>query len=441
MKRLIGSLLIALWVPIVLSVDFEKADLATVVIFVIDRNENVIGTGSGFFITTDGHVLTNAHVVNFPEIDRIFVHGKSMRNSGQDAKVIWVVPEQDSAILKTQIPQVVEPLTFLSEDVKKGVSVWALGYPGKQYANMEIFDESFDDIDATLTSGIASRIFEGVLSGGKQKHPIVQHTAEISPGNSGGPLINECGQVVGMNTSITFEDSEQINDIDFFAVGSSGLLGLLQSRIVGLVSENQCTPQETVEPEPKASKGQITQTTTPDPDADNSHAEKQHGVTNAVSSKQLSGIILLAFIGGIIALGYFLYRGRNIPKDNFSFKPESETHKDFISNDSEKFYFRLSGFNEYGAPISISYESKSVYWVRGAVIGRSQEFADFEIINRNISRAHAQVVVKEDSFFIRDLNSTNGTFLNGLKLQPLTYTKFSFGDEIGIATCTLAVTN
>jgi hypothetical protein len=102
--------------------------------------------------------------------------------------------------------------------------------------------------------------------------------------------------------------------------------------------------------------------------------------------------------------------------------------------------FSLSGFDERGTPVSLIFQSGSPCNIRGCVIGRSLDFADFEIINTDISRAHAQVKVTEKNCYIRDLGSTNGTSINGVRLEPFEYKKVSYGDEVGIATCTLTIT-
>ena len=89
--------------------ELDEADSATVLIVLYDKADELIGSGSGFFITEDGHILTNAHVVESPEVAKILIYGKSIKQSGSVAVRIWIVPDVDAAILKTEKPALVTP--------------------------------------------------------------------------------------------------------------------------------------------------------------------------------------------------------------------------------------------------------------------------------------------------------------------------------------------
>lgn len=161
---------------------------STVNITVTDNNAP-LGTGSGFVIDTDGHIVTNNHVVeDAANILVTFVNGQIVqgelvgRDPGSDLAVIRVNPADVGAEL--------DPVELAdSTQVQVGQRAMAIGSP---------FGEDF-----TLTTGIVSaveRTIEGVS--GFVIPEVIQTDAAINPGNSGGPLLNWGGQVIGVNTAI-----------------------------------------------------------------------------------------------------------------------------------------------------------------------------------------------------------------------------------------------
>ncbi|HAC65176.1 MAG TPA: peptidase S1, partial [Cyanothece sp. UBA12306] len=138
------------------------------------------GHGSGFIISRDGIVITNAHVAN-----GLSSPAKIVLADGTEvlADLIGFANKKiDLAALKirnqTNLP--VLPIGHLNS-IKVGQSVYAIGTP----LDAEMFTTS-------LTYGVISRLHEG--------KGIIQHDAAINPGNSGGPLLNSDGQVIGVNT-------------------------------------------------------------------------------------------------------------------------------------------------------------------------------------------------------------------------------------------------
>ena len=418
--------------------DVELADSATVLVATYDEAGSSLGFGSGFFVTNDGHLLTNHHVVNNPGIDKIAVTGKAFSNELLEARIVWVVPDYDLAVIKLVKPQGVTPLEILSKNVDKGAQIWALGYPGKQLENMNPFGESFDDIDATLTTGIVSRVFQGAVTDSSTRYPLIQHTADISEGNSGGPLLDECGYVVGINTAKTDSAVEQVNDTDFFAVGSQGILKLLNSRIPGISEVDRCTVKEPEPPEVGTDQDFATDSS----ETNTSNSDENGGDTKhsfAWLDENWIGFLLI-FLS--LGLAYVVYR-RNRPEGK-STRQVVAKGAPILESESDKApasgLVRMSGFNDEGAPVSFAFEisnsSNDQFWI----IGRSYSFSDYQIESQGISRAHVQLKAVRSEVFVRDLGSTNGTILNGQKLSPFHYSKLSIGDELQIATCTLAIT-
>jgi S1-C subfamily serine protease len=145
-------------------------------------------TGSGFVIDSEGHVLTNNHVIE--GADRIQVKlGASDKN--YQAKVVGADPASDLALLKVEAPaDQLHPLTLgKSSEMEVGDPVVAIGNPF--------------GLDRTVTSGIVSALQRQIEApDGFSITNVIQTDAAINPGNSGGPLINAEGEVIGINSQI-----------------------------------------------------------------------------------------------------------------------------------------------------------------------------------------------------------------------------------------------
>ncbi|CAN5633429.1 hypothetical protein BH23CHL5_BH23CHL5_27420 [soil metagenome] len=148
-----------------------------------------VGSGSGFIIDTDGHVVTNNHVVaGGVAFEVTYFDGRTAaatlvgRDSFQDVAVIKI-----DLVAGDSVPGVV--MFGNSDDVTAGIPVVAIGTPYGEYAN-------------TVTSGMVNAIDRGLNSGGGYSLPnLIQHDAAIYPGNSGGPLLNGQGEVIGINVA------------------------------------------------------------------------------------------------------------------------------------------------------------------------------------------------------------------------------------------------
>jgi len=145
------------------------------------------GTGSGFVIDLQGHIVTNNHVIENAEFIQVtFNDGVSL-----DAKLVGRDPYSDLAVLRVD-PTLknLQPVGFADSDtVFVGQSVMAIGSPFGQ--------------DFTLTTGIVSALDRSLSADNNFSIPqVIQTDAAINPGNSGGPLLDMDGRVVGVNTAI-----------------------------------------------------------------------------------------------------------------------------------------------------------------------------------------------------------------------------------------------
>jgi S1-C subfamily serine protease len=149
------------------------------------------GTGSGFVLDKQGHILTNFHVVNENDASRMSIQVKLFDGSAHEARIIGADTTNDVAVLLINVPQ--EKLFPLqlgdSSNVMVGQKILALGNPF--------------GLERTLTSGIVSSLDRSIKAkNGRMIKGMIQTDAAINPGNSGGPLLNSKGHVIGMNTAI-----------------------------------------------------------------------------------------------------------------------------------------------------------------------------------------------------------------------------------------------
>jgi S1-C subfamily serine protease len=147
-----------------------------------------LATGSGILIDTEGHILTNNHVVE--NADKVEVKLGSS-DTTYTAEVVGTDPATDVALLKVDAPEAsLHPLALGdSSKVQVGEPVVAIGNPF--------------GLDRTVTSGIVSAIQRQIQApNGFSISHVIQTDAAINPGNSGGPLIDSEGRVIGINSQI-----------------------------------------------------------------------------------------------------------------------------------------------------------------------------------------------------------------------------------------------
>lgn len=135
-----------------------------------------VGTGTGFFVTQEGHVLTNHHVVE---------NCKEVRVAGDNLLATLVVadPANDLAVLKVTKSETFSATFPDTDDLKQGESVLVFGFPL----------DGFLTVAGNITPGIVS-----ALAGPGNNSSLIQITAPVQPGNSGGPVFNMKGMVVGV---------------------------------------------------------------------------------------------------------------------------------------------------------------------------------------------------------------------------------------------------
>ncbi len=171
---------------------------------------NAAGSGSGFIIDPGGIAVTNNHVVTGAAFLQVYVEGE---DEPRNAKVLGVSECSDLAVI--DIDGADFPfLEWYGGDIVTGTGVFAAGFP-------------LGDPEYTLTEGIVSKEKADGETNWSSIDSVIEHTAQILPGNSGGPLVSEDGQVIGVNYA-------SINDLDIqYAISRDEVAKILDDLIAG----------------------------------------------------------------------------------------------------------------------------------------------------------------------------------------------------------------
>ena len=162
------------------------------------RKSKDVGFGSGVILSSNGYLMSNAHVIeNSREVEVELFDRRRYK-----AELVGIDPASDLAVLKIQADNLIPATWGDSDSIEVGSIVWAIGSPY--------------EFQQTITSGILSgKNRRGDAYHAKQT--LLQTDAAVNPGNSGGPLVDVQGRVIGINTSIFGKTFQGIS----FAVPSS----------------------------------------------------------------------------------------------------------------------------------------------------------------------------------------------------------------------------
>ncbi|MEN9505259.1 MAG: hypothetical protein RI958_1185 [Actinomycetota bacterium] len=179
----------------------------------------LVGTGSGVILTSDGEIVTNAHVVEGADEVRVRLVGET---EPREATLVASDPPQDLALLKIEASGLQAATIAAADDIRVGEPVIAIGFALALDGGPSVTSGVVSALDRTLVTEL------GALGG------LVQTDAAISSGNSGGPLVNARGEVVGINTAVaTGNEMRAVSNVGF-AISARTLLG----RIDGLRADD-----------------------------------------------------------------------------------------------------------------------------------------------------------------------------------------------------------
>ncbi len=181
------------------------------------------GQGSGFVVDTEGHILTNNHVVEEAEaVEVTFFDGTTV-----PAEVVGLDPDSDLAVIKVDVDESsLRPVVWGNSDkILVGQRAVAIGNPF--------------GLEGSLTTGIISALGRSLPTATRFRIPeIIQTDAAINPGNSGGPLLNSQGEVIGVNSAIVPRMSG-FGERSFLGVGFAIPSNLAQRVVPGLINNGE----------------------------------------------------------------------------------------------------------------------------------------------------------------------------------------------------------
>ena len=243
MRQLLNWFLVAAMAALAVSaVRADPSDIAAasrsvvrVVVFPASGGDTPIGHGSGIVVAPD-KILTNAHVVSEEEYDGAIrvVIVPSDGGEAITAEIIDRSPRNDLALIALNDGKRLTPATFYSGPVGDGSDVFAIGYPGgvdiAQGLNMSdvLRPQAPVKTRGNVSAGRSAKEFETIL-----------HTAAIGGGNSGGPLVDACGRVLGVNSFGSISDGSDAEF--FFAVAQREAVAFLRQNKVSIRSvDSEC---------------------------------------------------------------------------------------------------------------------------------------------------------------------------------------------------------
>jgi len=144
-------------------------------------------SGSGFIVSGDGYILTNYHVIEIAHKNNLSINVVLNDGTSYDAKVVGYEEDNDVAVIKIDAAGLLPAIIGNSDEIRVGQTIYAVGNP-------------FGDLVYTMTDGIVSALDRVVSVEGKSIRTF-QFSAAVNRGNSGGPIYNSDGEVIGIVTA------------------------------------------------------------------------------------------------------------------------------------------------------------------------------------------------------------------------------------------------
>lgn len=460
-------------------------------------NRTVLKTGSGFLVGPASGartVITNYHVVHLSDEERVRctqLFGVDFSNQSNVNLLIQVVVKRDIKIDATYkngseigdyaIIQLSDsiydraPLKLSNSDnLKETQSVYALGFPFT--ASWVSDDQTYVSSDVTITNGIVGK-FQNI-----NNIPYVLHNAGLSAGNSGGPLVNSNGCVVGVNTMYAGDD---YGNNYYYSIAINEIRSTLDALGIVYETEGESAPAPAATTAPAessegSSEAQPTvapaQNTNPSSSTDIVPASKDNTMLFIIIGVVAVVVIIVIII--IIVVASSGKNKRNVPGSNYGGMapggmpmqpqmpmapmaptpaaapapaprpaapvPPAYATAPVDTGAGETGLLGL-GAGETGvlggassqipATLSRLKNNESVTIGKPSyAIGKERAKVDYCVPDNNsVSRVHAFITYRNGEYFITDNNSTNYTYVNGNKLAAKVETKLQSGDKLKLA--------
>ena len=366
------------------------------------RMSGGIGTGSGFLVDEEGHLVTNAHVVDGCRDLEVTFSGRD--HDPQVARLVFSDSGKDIAVVNIGATSR-DPLPVFDRKVDKGTAVFVLGYPGSADISKEAAFE------VSVTNGIVAKYTED--ADGRR---VIQTDAKIGHGNSGGPMLDECGRVVGIAAFGTGE----VTDKSDFAIAAAELTDLLGRHGIDFRRDADACESNASTTDRRDDEIQETSRHTP--------AQGESGGSTAtivIASATAAATLLLVgvFFGWIRPRA--ASRKAGAPGGGSPLGSPSQPSAGSPHPAAATTLVGVAGPHA---------NSRIPLGERPIVIGRDPQQAQVVIPpnTKGVSRTHLEVVLRRGVVSIRDMGSSGGTTVDGRRVQPNQWVPVRPGQTIGL---------
>jgi hypothetical protein len=343
-----------------------------IIAFERDGAAYLSGHGSGVIIDSEGTVLTNAHVLDGAQ--KIFVQWKndSGRVGSGEATPLKLDKEQDLGLIRVANLRV-DPIAFDLTSVRKGSPVYAIGFPGVAEGDTAE-DIRNEFVEATVTSGVVSRLIGN----------LVQHSAIISGGSSGGALVNECGDLLGINTAVAVQASEMGDK-----VASAGFSYAINANLAYEFAKKNGVRLATAKAGCETAEG--------------NYRGSGEGAGN--TRGLLFSVVALVAAAIAVSMAVMLYRGsqpvaeRTSSGSRTAVKPRNKA-------------WTIEGYTSVNQHVYGNVFQAQHTKFTPLILGRDA-LCGVIVPDATVSRKHAKLFVSEGQLWCSDLHSSNGTKVNG----------------------------
>jgi len=433
---------------------FDMDEVRPSVVFIYSEHQGSGSQCTGFVIApqtvaTNNHcVVANGQDPNSPEVDLlgVVVGDRFVKENFRQAQIAWRSPWYDLAVLR--VPGLDHPAIPLSlMDPKQGTDVWAVGFP----AATDVFAaDQAASLSPKVTEGTVSFVGNGkTFDDPRAVRKLVQHDAAINGGNSGGPLVNACNEVVAVNTFSPVRVVIDPSDTDGEVIYADNIEGINYGSHVGVLAG------EIERNLPQVSVVGVTATCVP----------QLAGIDVSLPPEAIVGIVAAVAVA-LAALAWSFYSharlryairdmghsasrvvrsmSRSMVADRGRYGDGNAAPRgdDRAAAPPRRGSWSIAGRDSAGESVSLRFTDDEVRDAgdEGLVVGRQRSLADLILADSSVSRRHATFRMSGSDVVAVDLNSKFGTIVDGQKLKPYgTPVRLRDGSELRIGDVTVTV--